>query len=471
MPQFFELSSDQIRVRDILDKKNFLEIEIYAISDANPNNNKSHFTLESMMEGKDTFRNRPILGFFNKGDFVAHQGKANYDPELDVEFWDNSDGEQILGFIRDSDQVEIVERNGLNWIRCTAMVCTRYNYKQIKKLLKDKNKKVSVEIQILDSEDIDGITHINKFELLGITILGSRNGVSVKEGIEGAHLSVLDLIDNARYTGQQQALMFEYSQLENLNKEEDSLAEEKIETLELDENVPCEGPCELCEEQEPVDESPECENPECDQEEEIKEENSECDHTEEYIQESLECEEQRPEETEEERKQKELETECGELRMKCDEYEAKCVEYEQRCAEYEAKCANFENCIAELEERNKVKNDEYEQVKAALNEANDKLNSIFIGEQCKYIDTLAKKMKFTSEEIQSIKEKCEQNKYASNDEIDKDMAYIMFQKQSFGSRGESEEQFSAGIVEIPMPQTQSEKSRRNQSVIERLKNN
>ena len=114
MSQFFELNSDQIRVRDILGKKHFLEIEIFAISDENPNRNRSHFTLEAMKNGLESFKNKPILGFFNKGDFVSHQGRANYDPEYDLEYWDNSDGEQILGFIRDEDQIEIVERNGLD---------------------------------------------------------------------------------------------------------------------------------------------------------------------------------------------------------------------------------------------------------------------------------------------------------------------------------------------------------------------
>ena len=46
MLKCFELDSKQIRIRDILNDKNFLEIEIFAISDANPNRNRSHFTLE-----------------------------------------------------------------------------------------------------------------------------------------------------------------------------------------------------------------------------------------------------------------------------------------------------------------------------------------------------------------------------------------------------------------------------------------
>ena len=110
MIRCFELSSDQISVRNILANKNFLEIEIYSISNANPNRNQSCFTLESMRKGIETYTDKPILGFFNQGDFESHKGQVGYDPELDKDYWDNSNGEQILGFVRQSDHKEIVEK-------------------------------------------------------------------------------------------------------------------------------------------------------------------------------------------------------------------------------------------------------------------------------------------------------------------------------------------------------------------------
>ena len=232
MLKCFELDSNQIRIRDILNDKNFLEIEIFAISDANPNRNRSHFTLESMQKGLESFNDKPILGFFNKqGDFESHNGRVAYDPEEQVDYWDNSNGEQILGFIRQTDRKEIVERDGLHWICCTAMIYTQYNYKQVKKLLKDRKKKVSVEIAVLDSEMVDGIEYIKEFDLKGITILGSRNGIQVKEGIEGAGLSILEVFDAARFSGQKQTIIQAYSQLEDdeRNKEDGNLAIEDFE--------------------------------------------------------------------------------------------------------------------------------------------------------------------------------------------------------------------------------------------------
>lgn len=237
MIKCFELSSEQIRIRDILTDKNFLEVEIYAISDANPNRNKSHFTLEAMQKCLDSFNDKPILGFFNKqGDFESHNGRVAYDPEEQVDYWDNSNGEQILGFIRQSDRKEIVEKDGLHWICCTAMIYTQYNYKQVKKLLKDRKKKVSVEIAVLDSKMVDGIEYIEDFDLKGITILGSRNGIQVKEGIEGAGMSILDVFDAARFSGQKQTIIQAYSQLEDdeERKEDGNLAiEEFTEALKV----------------------------------------------------------------------------------------------------------------------------------------------------------------------------------------------------------------------------------------------
>ena len=43
----FDLSSKQIKFKDILSKE-FVELEVWAISDANPNRNNSRFTYESL---------------------------------------------------------------------------------------------------------------------------------------------------------------------------------------------------------------------------------------------------------------------------------------------------------------------------------------------------------------------------------------------------------------------------------------
>lgn len=102
----FELSSEQLKFRDILNKE-FLEMEIFAISDIDPNRNNTHFTLESMQMALDGCKNKPIVGFFENNDFTDHAGKIEYDNELKKKFWNTEKGERVLGVIRESDPIEI----------------------------------------------------------------------------------------------------------------------------------------------------------------------------------------------------------------------------------------------------------------------------------------------------------------------------------------------------------------------------
>lgn len=211
----FELNSKQLKYRDILNKE-FLELEVWAISDINPNRNNSHFTKESMENALSTFKNKPIVGLFQKDDFVDHAGKIDYDNELHKQFWNVESGERILGVIRESDPVELVEKDGLNWIKFRCILWVQYCYKQVRKLLKDRTKKVSVEITIKNSEeDEKGVLQINEFILNGVTILGTKNGRKVIEAIPDAHLSILeDLEENESFNEQKKMLTFAYQQID-----------------------------------------------------------------------------------------------------------------------------------------------------------------------------------------------------------------------------------------------------------------
>lgn len=217
----FDLSAKQIKYRDILNKE-FIELEIYAISDINPNRNKSHFTLESMEKALPNVKNKPIVGFFENGDFTTHEGKADYDFETQKEFWNTEKGERILGWVRESDPVEIVEEKGLHWLKFRCVLCTTYCYKQVLRLLKDKKKKVSVEITVHNSETVNNIEQIYDFSLNGVTILGSKNGKAVLEGIPGAHLSVLERMDEENFEKQKEMLTFAYQQLESADSADDA---------------------------------------------------------------------------------------------------------------------------------------------------------------------------------------------------------------------------------------------------------
>lgn len=208
----FDLSPKQIKFKDILSKE-FVELEVWAISDADPNRNHSHFTYESLKKAVESgsMKNKPIVGFFENNNFTTHEGHADYDLELDKEFWNTERGERILGWIRESDPVELVEKDGLHWVKFRCILCTTYCYAQVKRLLKDRRKKVSVEITVHESDKReDGVLDILDFTLNGTTILGSKNGKEVLEGIPGAHLSILENLDTDALMAQKTALSFAY---------------------------------------------------------------------------------------------------------------------------------------------------------------------------------------------------------------------------------------------------------------------
>lgn len=235
----FDLSSKQIKFKNILNKE-FVEMEIWAVSDIDPNRNKSHFTLESMerVVANGLIKNKPIVGFFKENDFTTHEGVADYDIELQNEYWNTERGERILGWVRESDPVEIVEKDGLYWIKFRCVLCVKYCYAQVKRLLKDRNKKVSVEITVHKSEKRpDGIVDLIDWDLNGTTILGSKNGKEVLEGIPGAHLSILEDLGGEAFAEQKKVLSFAYEQAfgasEDKSNEVEQISEEKTEEFEL----------------------------------------------------------------------------------------------------------------------------------------------------------------------------------------------------------------------------------------------
>ena len=238
----------------------------------NPNRNNSWFTRESMERSIDTFVNKQILGYFENGDFVSHNGEWGYDSETELDYWDTlgTKGERILGIIRESDTIKIVDgEDGLSWITLTCALWTQYSFKQVKRLIKDakraqktgkSTKNISVEVDITDYEELpNGVMKINEFNLVGVTILGSRNGVPVEPGIENAELSVVDIMGRELYSKQEQSLRLAYEKLnkpaaetqevQQVNEEEKvvEIPEDQTQHLEESPKAP-EDECKLSEE-------------------------------------------------------------------------------------------------------------------------------------------------------------------------------------------------------------------------------
>ena len=283
---FLEVDASQIDIRQLL-QKDFLELSMRAISSANPNRNNSWFTPQAMAKALPTFINKPILGYFENDDFVSHNGTWGHDSETELDYWDTlgQKGERILGIVRESDTVSIVQdKDGLSWITFTCALWTQYSFKQVKRLIKDAKraqkrggttKNISVEVDILDYEMLpNGVMKINDFNLVGVTILGSRNGVPVEPGIENAELSVVDVMGREIYAHQAETLRLAYAKLdgpaaeqkeENQVEKKDQVSESEVAAFEdasdQPENEVCpecgKNPCE-CEKAPAPDE--ECKN-------------------------------------------------------------------------------------------------------------------------------------------------------------------------------------------------------------------
>lgn len=213
----FELSPQNLRIKNVL-RNDFVAIDVYAISDIYPNRNNSHFTPNSLRDALPSFYNKPALGAFNvgKNDFKAHEMELRWDNELQQDYFDFTNGrcEVPLGVIRNEDLVEVVELNGQTWVHFTCVLWAKYCYRQVKRLLKDKRKKISVEVEVIKShEDENGVEIIDKFTFDGFSLLGE----DVTEAIPNAHLTILDKVNNAFYQKQEKCLSFAYKGLDNNN--------------------------------------------------------------------------------------------------------------------------------------------------------------------------------------------------------------------------------------------------------------
>lgn len=213
----FDLSSKNLKIKKLLNK-DFLVVEMKAISNAYPNRNKSHFTKDSMEKAIPTFYNKPILGAFitNKNDFDGHNGDLVYDKELDEAFYDYTEegSETPLGMIREQDNIEIYQDlDGLYWIKFTCALWCKYSYRAIKRLLKSPNgkHKISVEVDVTKWHMDGDIEIIDEFVFDGCTILGDE----FETGIASAEMTIVDMVSNALFQKKQKCLSFAYSALEN----------------------------------------------------------------------------------------------------------------------------------------------------------------------------------------------------------------------------------------------------------------
>ena len=205
MGKIFSIPVSTINITDLGD--NFLKLKIHAISDG-VNNNQSNFLSESFEPSIPSFYNKPILGYYNKSinDFEEHNTNLQIDEKGNVfEDYHYEGGERPIGVIPESSNIQIEDYNGKKWITISdAIIWSDYS-KQIADLIKkNKTKKVSVEVEFIDSEIIDDIEHVKLFKFNGITILGDKYNT----GISDAHLTLQEVSNTETFKKYKKALCF-----------------------------------------------------------------------------------------------------------------------------------------------------------------------------------------------------------------------------------------------------------------------
>ena len=194
MKKTFALEVNDYDVKELSDRQ-FLSMDIWAIS-TGVNRNMSEFLEESFDTAIQSFYNKPVLAYYNTaiGDTEEHNSSVNFDEGGQL-FWDYqyNGAEHPVGLIPEGAEITVQERDGKKWIHIKgALLWYEYNH-QLGNLLKKKgNKKVSVEVEFLDSYMDGDVEKVKSFVFLGITILGTDPNTmkEIEEGIEGARLEL-----------------------------------------------------------------------------------------------------------------------------------------------------------------------------------------------------------------------------------------------------------------------------------------
>ncbi len=235
MKKIFALEVNDYDVKELSDKQ-FLSMDIWAISNG-INRNGSEFLEESFESAIPTFYNKPVLAFYNTTicDTEEHNCSVNFDEEGKVFYDYQYDGaEHPVGLIPESATITIEERDGKKWIHIKdALLWYEYNH-QLGQLLKKKgNKKVSVEVEFLDSYMDEGIEKVKSFVFLGVTILGKDPNTmeEYQEGIEGARLELSGYTKTEEFVRFKQKMSFAYNKMNVLKKYNIEIPEDKQEFL------------------------------------------------------------------------------------------------------------------------------------------------------------------------------------------------------------------------------------------------
>lgn len=168
----------------ILEEDEFVSILSLDLLHVGDNRNSCCISEECVENSKNTIFNKPLIYKLNLlGTDVDDHNYSKFDTSMN-----------ICGMIPESSKMSFVEKNGKTYLRVHAVVYKQYQPKLIK-ILKNRggNTKISIEIMPIEAEKReDGILNINKFNFLGVCLLGKN----ISEGIENSELNVIKYSEN-----------------------------------------------------------------------------------------------------------------------------------------------------------------------------------------------------------------------------------------------------------------------------------
>ncbi|MCR1960216.1 hypothetical protein CWE04_11780 [Thomasclavelia cocleata] len=173
----------EFEVDKSFDSKKFLKLKLRIMHDGKAAH-KISFLPDSLKEAENTLYNSPILANVifddkNQPQFSSHDKHIEKDYAGNVRIIYD---EIPIGVITESSTYEIKKESGRNYVYAEAYIWKRYSNYALDIINRDKNIKLSAEIQILDFY-IDKKTNykvVKKFKYDGITLLGNHRNPGMK---------------------------------------------------------------------------------------------------------------------------------------------------------------------------------------------------------------------------------------------------------------------------------------------------
>lgn len=164
------LSVDGLEVSNEVLDNHLAILEVYVCHDGN-NAHNLPIKLETIKDAQESLKNKPLVAGFDGFDFEGH--------EVD---------EVLIGYFPESSNMKYVEKNGRVYLVAEAIMPKLYATWAYDIFKRDKNKSVSMEIEVLDFEELDDKkTEIKKFIFNAVTVLGGTH----MPACEGATASVI----------------------------------------------------------------------------------------------------------------------------------------------------------------------------------------------------------------------------------------------------------------------------------------